>query len=424
MADVESAAAPPRRELDDVMESDGSGSHGGSGTHGSSGRGVRLGHTVLLAITLILQWLARDYLDARMINASPALRKDCGELEGVDAAECHAAEVLLRVSLGTSLFFAALTALTVGVKDATSLRGRIHNGCWLAKAVVLIAIVCTCVFWMPAAAANAYGQVARVGGGAFLLFQWIVMLATIYGVNDWLLRDDVWDGAGRILLPLGTLVVYGAGLALVGFAFHVFAPSGTCSLNIAIMCIVLILGITHALLSMSSRVEHAGIFTSACVFAYMAFLAVSALGSQPDGYRCNTLKGTDENGKRSVGWSEVVSFLIAFGTIFVTAFTSGGARDAFKTGGESSASDEVAQSVLEEDRPTYSYSFTHFALMLSSMYGSMLLLSWELGATQGEFSISDGWTAMWVQAVSGWLGGILYLYSLAAPMLFPDRTFV
>lgn len=356
------------------------------------------------------------------MNASPALQAECGSLEGDAAAECHAAEMVLRVSFGASIFFAALTMLTFRVSDVTSWRGRLHNGWWLAKVIVLVGTVCASVFGVSADAANAYGQLARVGGGAFLMFQWIILLATVYSINDWMLREDVWEGAGRFLLPLGTFITYGAGVALVGFAFHVFAPSGSCSLNIGIVCICLLFGAVHVFLSLKAQIEHAGLFTSACVFAYMAFLTVSALGAEPDAYRCNTLKDTNEDGERTVGWSEVVSFVIAFGTVFVSAFTAGGRRDAFRVSKESS-SDDVAKGVLEDDRPRYSYAFSNFALVLSSMYGSMLLLSWQLGTTQGVLSIQDGWAAMWVQVVSGWLGGLLYMWSLLAPVVFPDRTF-
>ena len=69
MVEIEPAGPPPRREAGDIE----TGSMRGASTRGGGrGRGARLGHTVLLALTLVLQWLARDYLDARLVSTGAA----------------------------------------------------------------------------------------------------------------------------------------------------------------------------------------------------------------------------------------------------------------------------------------------------------------------------------------------------------------
>lgn len=63
------------------------------------------------------------------------------------------------------------------------------------------------------------------------------------------------------------------------------------------------------------------------------------------------------------------------------------------------------------------------------MYVSMVLTNWntisfENSPTQNNgdlVRIGQSYTAVWVKIVSGWICHIIYIWSMVAPVLMPDR---
>lgn len=76
----------------------------------------------------------------------------------------------------------------------------------------------------------------------------------------------------------------------------------------------------------------------------------------------------------------------------------------------------------EEEKVTYSYSFFHFHLCLASLYIMMTLTNWYQPDTNTR-AMQSTMPAVWVKMCSSWLGLGLYLWTLIAPLIFPDRDF-
>lgn len=55
-------------------------------------------------------------------------------------------------------------------------------------------------------------------------------------------------------------------------------------------------------------------------------------------------------------------------------------------------------------------------------YIAMLMTGWGVGAEEKDL-LDVGWLSVWVKLVSQWLTAALYLWTLVAPALFPDRIF-
>ena len=72
---------------------------------------------------------------------------------------------------------------------------------------------------------------------------------------------------------------------------------------------------------------------------------------------------------------------------------------------------------------TYSYSFFHIIFSLASMYSAMLLTGWSTSVGESGKLVDVGWPSVWVRILTGWAAAGLYIWSLAAPILFPDREF-
>ena len=72
---------------------------------------------------------------------------------------------------------------------------------------------------------------------------------------------------------------------------------------------------------------------------------------------------------------------------------------------------------------TYSYTFFHIIFSLASMYSAMLLTGWSTSVGESGRLVDVGWPSVWVRIVTGWATAALYIWSLVAPILFPDREF-
>ena len=88
---------------------------------------------------------------------------------------------------------------------------------------------------------------------------------------------------------------------------------------------------------------------------------------------------------------------------------------AARSGTEGKAMDEF-------ELVTYSYSFFHLIFALASMYIAMLMTGWGTGAEERDL-IDVGWTSVWVKVVAQWMTVGVYAWTMAAPLLFPDRDF-
>ena len=77
-----------------------------------------------------------------------------------------------------------------------------------------------------------------------------------------------------------------------------------------------------------------------------------------------------------------------------------------------------------EPRPvSYSYTFFHLIFALASMYSAMLLTDWTSAASERSELMDVGWTTVWVRISTEWVTAALYIWTLVAPLLFPDRDF-
>lgn len=69
--------------------------------------------------------------------------------------------------------------------------------------------------------------------------------------------------------------------------------------------------------------------------------------------------------------------------------------------------------------------FFQALLVLAAMYYSMLLTNWGnptiFDETVAFYSSNE--TSFWVKLVAQWISTGIYLFSMFAPMIFPDREF-
>jgi hypothetical protein len=106
------------------------------------------------------------------------------------------------------------------------------------------------------------------------------------------------------------------------------------------------------------------------------------------------------------------------------------AEDASESDGEDDSDADNAQPV--ERKVAYNYSFFHFTFFLAAMYLAMVLTNWESVSiftgdpkttADDKIQIGQGMASVWVKVISSWFTLILYVWSMLAPVCFPDRDF-
>jgi serine incorporator 1/3 len=71
---------------------------------------------------------------------------------------------------------------------------------------------------------------------------------------------------------------------------------------------------------------------------------------------------------------------------------------------------------------SYDYAFFHFVFACASTYIAMLLTGW--GAGWEEKALMDiGWASVTMKLITQWATGLLYLWTLIAPVVMENRVF-
>lgn len=296
----------------------------------------------------------------------------------------------------------------------------------------------------------------------------LILLDCTQAWNDaWVEQEDDRYLYGLLALSVGAYV---ACAGIIVFLFYWFNPSsveGGCSLNVVLIVLSILLVTLFSALSLSPHVQSGSLFPSAVISVYCMYLAYSALQSEPHDYQCNALGGKLT---AASGTTLAAGMLLMLLTTTYAAFRAGsntrtfriyssdddverplmdnpaGARKLPEDDDEGqpltsagldgqtmtregraaeSANDGRARSVraLDEFSPvTYNYSFFHLIFALASMYIGMLMTGWGTGAEEKDL-MDVGWASVFVKIGAQWLTGALYVWTLVAPMLFPDRDF-
>jgi len=280
-----------------------------------------------------------------------------------------------------------------------------------------------------------------------------------------------------------TAGMYAAAIAITGVLYAFFAQSG-CDLNRFFITFNLILCIIITIMCIHPTVQEynprSGLAQSSMVAAYCSYLIMSAVGNHAH-EQCNPLRrggaGTVEGARNTtVVLGAIFTFLaIAYSTsraatqsralvgqhkkgalhlpdddhheelgvvntqpgrtespryqALLAAVEAGAIPASALDEEEEDEEDEVTETRDDERTGTrYNYSWFHVIFALGSMYVAMLLTDWNIvKASTGQANpdqdvyIGRSETAMWMRVVSSWVCMLLYMWSLLAPVLMPDR---
>ncbi|CAA0827304.1 Serinc-domain containing serine and sphingolipid biosynthesis protein [Striga hermonthica] len=327
---------------------------------GISRRSARIAYCGLFALSLIVSWILREV-------AAPLMEKIpwINHFHQTPDREWFETDAVLRVSLGNFLFFTLLAIFMIGVKNQKDPRDGVHHGGWMMKVICWFILVIL-MFFVPNGIISFYETTSKFGSGLFLLVQVVLLLDFVHGWNDkWVGYDEqFWYMA----LLVVSLVCYVATFSFSGLLFYLFTPSGhDCGLNTFFIVMTLILVFVFAVATLHPSVGG-------------SILPASVISLSPRAGSGKPLLPMDK-------------------------------------------ADEHREEEEKSKPVTYSYSFFHLIFSLASMYSAMLLTGWSTSVGESGKLVDVGWPSVWVRIVTGWATAALFIWSLVAPILFPDREF-
>ncbi|XP_028759956.1 probable serine incorporator [Neltuma alba] len=389
---------------------------------GITQRSARIAYCGLFGASLIVSWILREVAKPLLGNISWI------NTSGTRSEEFLQVQAVLRVSLGNFLFFSILALIMIGVKDRNDRRDSWHHGGWIAKIVIWVLLV-VLMFFLPDVVFVVYGWISKFGAGLFLLVQVVILLDFVHSWNDaWVEKDEQKWYVALLVISIGC---YLAAFTLSGILFIWFDPSGhDCGLNIFFLVMTMIIALAIGIISLHPQVN-GSLLPASVISLYCAYVCYTGLSSEPHDYACNGLG----NSKAVTVSTLVLGLLTTVLSVLYSALRAGSSTSFLsppsspKSGGkkpllEAEEMEEGKGKKEEKDAEpvSYSYSFFHLIFALASMYSAMLLSGWT-SSSDSSGLVDVGWTSVWVRICTEWATAALYVWTIVAPVVLPDRQF-
>lgn len=428
---------------------------------------TRIAYAFILLINSIISWIM---LTPWALEKLEHLTMDYMKIR-CDGKECHGWVAVHRINFGLGLFHLLLSLLLLGVKSSKDGRAMLQNGFWGPKILVWIGFV-VMSFFIPESFFFVYGHyIAFVAAMLFLLLGLILLVDLAHSWAE-LCLEKIEDSDSRLwrgLLIGSTMGMYLASFVMTILMYIFFAKSG-CSMNQAAISINLIVFLIISVISVQPAIQEynsrAGLAQAAMVTVYCTYLTMSAVSMEPDDRQCNPLLRA--RGTRTA--SIVLGAIVTMATIAYTttrAATQGIAlgskgghnysalsteanehglvtqqpsarremraealRAAVESGSlpasaldESDDEDDEYDTKDDERGSTqYNYSLFHIIFFLATTWVATLLTQQLDPETEGNFaSVGRTYWASWVKIISAWVCYAIYLWTLVAPTMMPER---
>lgn len=414
----------------------------------------RLMYAISFFVMSMIAWVFHAY-SKQLLDKIPVLQR-CSETAAQEGQQvlCYGTLAVYRISFVLVVFHLILAVMMIGVKYKGDARTGIQDGWWLIKLAFLV-LGSVGVFFIPNPFFEVFGWIALVASGIFIIIQLLLFIDFAHSwAEKWIGNlEESEDGDRRWFWALmgATGVLYLICIALVIVMSYFFASDpAACQANVAFISINVILCFAIGILSIHPRVQESspksGLLQAAFISTYATYLVFSAMMSSTDS--CNPWQSQIE----SSGTTNASNISIAIGAAFtVVAVCYTTIRAASTVGEVVKMEDEVAPLVKAENGEhegsdvkstlaateadathsdpkepvTYNFTKFHIIFALGAFYIAMLMSDWTTvyDAGQSSASVDSGLASVWVKIVSGWICIGIYIWTLVAPIIFPDRDF-
>ncbi|XP_030074644.1 serine incorporator 2 [Microcaecilia unicolor] len=354
-------------------------------------------------------------------------------------------KAVYRMCFAMAGFFFLFALIMICVKSSKDPRAYIQNGFWFFKFLILIGITVGAFFIPNEPFTSVWFYFGVVGGFLFILVQLILLIDFAHSWSQsWLEKAEegntkCWYAA----LLICTGLLYAASIAAVVVLYIFYTKSNDCTENKVFISLNLIFCIIVSVVSILPKIQdaqpHSGLLQASVITLYTFFITWSAMASVPN-KNCNpsllAVVSNTTTGQVVQWWDApsivgLVIFILC--TLFISIRSSNNTQvnklmqteenPAMLGGGESSPEDGVHRAYdNEEEGVSYSYTFFHFCLLLASLYIMMTLTHWYKPDANYQ-AMTSAWSAVWVKIASSWMGLLLYLWTLVAPIILKNREF-
>ncbi|XXG99152.1 mitochondrial dynamin GTPase Msp1 [Hypoxylon texense] len=430
---------------------------------------TRVAYALLLLVNSILSWIM---LTPWAIEKLQHLMLDYVKIN-CPSGKCYGWLAVHRINFALGLFHLIFAGLLFGVASSKNPRASLQNGFWGPKVIAWVAFI-VLSFLIPDAFFQVWGNyIAFIGAMLFLMLGLILLVDLAHTWAEYCLEQientdsRVWRG----VLIGSTLGMYLASLAMTIVQYIFFARSG-CSMNQAAITINLIFWLIISFISVNPTVQEynpkAGLAQAAMVAVYCTYLTMSAVSMEPDDKQCNPLIRAQGTRTTSVVIGAIVTMLTVAYTTTRAATQSlglGNNRGGIKLAdedehdlvtqqpGRREMRAEVLRRAVEEgslpadallsddddeddtgktphdderNSTQYNYSVFHIIFFLATCWVGTLLTGTVEGLDKmpqdSDFAtVGRTYWASWVKIVSAWICYSMYIWTLVAPVVLPER---
>ncbi|KAK7754038.1 Membrane protein tms1 [Diatrype stigma] len=389
--------------------------------------------------------------------------------------QCYGWLAVHRINFALGLFHLIFAGLLFGVTSSKNPRAALQNGFWGPKVIAWVAFI-VLSFLIPDEFFMVWGNYfAFFGAMAFLILGLILLVDLAHTWAEYCLEqiENTDSAVWRTVLIGSTLGMYLGSIAMT-IVQYIFFAKGDCAMNQAAITINLIFWIVISFISVHPTVQEynpkAGLAQAAMVAVYCTYLTMSAVSMEPDDKQCNPLVRAQGTRTTSVVIGAIVTMLTVAYTTTRAATQSLGLGNnkrikltddddtyehdlVTQQPGRREMRAEVLRRAVEEgslpadallsdddeddDRGSntphddersstqYNYSVFHVIFFLATCWVATLLCSgWsgeEVMNEDGFATVGRTYWASWVKIVSAWLCYCMYIWTLVAPFVVPDR---
>uniref|UniRef100_A0A5S6QZS7 Serine incorporator 1 n=1 Tax=Trichuris muris TaxID=70415 RepID=A0A5S6QZS7_TRIMR len=378
----------------------------------------------------------------------------CKEILNFECDRATGYQSVYRMCFAMAAFFFILMILMFRVRSSKDPRAKIQNGFWFFKYAALIALAVG-AFYIP------YGQFSIVwlyigmcGAFVFILMQLILLVDLAHSVAEKLIGnyEETERRIWMVAAVLFTVVCFVTVITLVVLLYIYFASNSSCLLNRTFISINLILCIVLSVVAVLPKVQQyqpkSGLLQASFISAYIMYLTWSAMSNEPDPV-CNpslisiffppnstVTPAPSQSGYAGVSSQSMIGMVIWLFVVLYTCIRTSTASAAEKMAiksestpikdgpsGESSTANGAHVWDNEADGVSYNYSFFHFVFFLASLYVMMSLTNWYRPDEADLFRLNSNMASVWVKIASSWVCAAIYLWTLVAPIVMPNRDF-
>ncbi|XP_020278400.1 probable serine incorporator isoform X2 [Pseudomyrmex gracilis] len=354
-----------------------------------------------------------------------------------------------RICFILSLYFFLMSVMMIRVRSSRDPRAAIQNGFWAIKYLLIIGGIIGAFFIPERSFGFTWMYFGMIGGFLFIIIQLILIVDFAHSWADaWVGNYEETESKGWYGALLGaSFFNYAVSITGVVLLYVYYTHESECKLNKFFISFNLILCIITSVISILPTVqEHqprSGLLQSSVVTLYVVYLTWSGVSNNPD-RKCNPgffsiISGTDS--RVSFDKESIIGLIIWFSCVLYSSLRTASKSSKITMSENVLVQDNGADYTTvegrnpdaeggneakvwdnEEEKVAYNWSFFHLMFALATLYVMMTLTNWYKPNSSLD-TLNANAASMWVKIISSWMCLSLYVWSLIAPAIFPNRDF-